>query len=202
MVVVVHGVAVVVEKIVAVHVVDEPVAVVVDSIAGNFPGIGPDIGRQIAVGIVDARVDDPHDDIRATGRDFPSLGGIDVGVGRSAGLARIVHPIESPHLRIVRGGLQLLGDVQLVAGHVGILGQVVSHDIDRGARAAQENLTGQTQTAQDLERDVRTGQQADRIAGRADPFERIGREVDDPVELVTFDVVRRKVLQRTVVAGR
>ena len=86
---VVHGVAIVVDEVVSVNIVDESVAIVVQSVAGDFAGIGPDVGGQIVVRVVDARVDHAHNDIAAAGRNAPGGAGVDVGVGGPAGLARV-----------------------------------------------------------------------------------------------------------------
>ena len=59
--VVVHRVAVVVDEVVAVDVVDVAVAVVVDAVAGDLARVGPDVGGQVGVGVVDAGVDHGHD---------------------------------------------------------------------------------------------------------------------------------------------
>src|SRR5437763_8439097 len=48
----------------AVDVVDDAVLVVVDAVARDLPRVGPDIVAQVLVVVVDARVDDGHDDRR------------------------------------------------------------------------------------------------------------------------------------------
>ena len=60
--VVVHRIAVVVDEIVAVNVVDEAVAVVVFAVAGDFVGVRPDVRRKVAMGVVDAGVEHRHHD--------------------------------------------------------------------------------------------------------------------------------------------
>ena len=105
--VVVHRVAVVVDEVVAVDVVDEAVAVVVDAVAGDLAGVGPDVGGQVGVGVIDAGVDDGDDDAAAAGGDVPGFRGVDVGVGRAAGLAGVVQAPEGTELRVVRNLVQL-----------------------------------------------------------------------------------------------
>ena len=116
--VVVHRVAVVVDEVVSVDVVDEPVAVVVDSVSGNLAGVGPDVGGQIDVIVVHARVDHSDHDVAASGGDVPGFCRVDVGVGRTAGLTRVVHPPERRDELVVGHRLQLLHDVQFVTCHV------------------------------------------------------------------------------------
>ena len=61
--VVVHRVAVVVDEIVAVDVVDKAVAVVVHAVARNLTRVLPGIGSKVAMGVVDAGVDDSDHDV-------------------------------------------------------------------------------------------------------------------------------------------
>src|SRR5262249_24139846 len=97
----VRAVAVVVERFVvvrdevpAVDVVDEAVAVVVDAVAGDLARVGPDVGGEVGVVVVDAGVDDRDDDAAARGDGVPRLGGVDVGVGDAAGLPGVVQAPE------------------------------------------------------------------------------------------------------------
>src|SRR5207245_8325634 len=55
---VIHWIVVIIGEVPAVNVVAVAVAVVVDAIAGDFKRIGPDVGGQIGVGVIDATVDD------------------------------------------------------------------------------------------------------------------------------------------------
>ena len=72
--VVVGGVAVAVDEVGPVDVVDDAVAVVVDAVAGHLARIGPQVGREVAMGEVDAGVDHGHGDVAA--RDLrPRAGG-------------------------------------------------------------------------------------------------------------------------------
>ena len=93
-VVVVHRVAVVVHKVIPVHVVHEAVVVVIDAVACNLTRIGPDVGGQIGMGVVDAGVDHAHDHRTAARRDIPCLGGVDVGIGRASRLPDVVEAVE------------------------------------------------------------------------------------------------------------
>ena len=58
----------------------------------------PDVGREVGMGVVDARVDHRHDVRAASGRDIPRSGGADVGASSAGGAA--VHGLpdvlESP----------------------------------------------------------------------------------------------------------
>ena len=68
--VVVGGVAVAVDEVGAVDVVDEAVAVVVDAVARHLARVGPQVGREVAMGEVDAGVDHGDGDVAA--RDLAS----------------------------------------------------------------------------------------------------------------------------------
>ena len=98
---VIHRIAVVVDEVVAMHIVHETVLVVVEAVAGNLPGIGPDIGRQIGMRVVDARVNHANDDGAAPGRDSPRLRSVDVGVNDASCLSRVVEAVELGIGRIV-----------------------------------------------------------------------------------------------------
>ena len=93
--VVVHGVAGVGYGIDAEHVVDKAVFVVVDSVVGNFAGVGPHVGGEIGMVVVDAGVDYTDDNGGGAGAEAPGFGGVDVCVYGSTGLPGIV---EAPQL--------------------------------------------------------------------------------------------------------
>ncbi len=128
--VVVHGIAVAVDEVVPVDVVDQPVAVVVDAVRRHFAGVGPGVGGQIGVGVVDARVDHGHDDAGAARGDVPRFGRVDVGVGRAPGLARVVEPPE--RVEVVVAGHRVVGQRRIEFG-VGDVGIAVEPGFD-GAR--------------------------------------------------------------------
>ena len=90
MAVVVHRIAVVVDEIVAVNVVDEAVAVVVVAVAGDFVGVRPDIRRQVAMGVIDAGVEHGHHDLGASGADVPGIGRVDRAHAPKLAILRIV----------------------------------------------------------------------------------------------------------------
>ncbi len=84
---VVGGIAVAGEGVDAVHVVDVAVEIVVDPVARDLAGVGPEVARQILVGQAHAGVDDGDDHPARVGAQVPGLRGVDVGVrhaGRSA----------------------------------------------------------------------------------------------------------------------
>ena len=61
-------------EILAVYVVDEAVAVVVDVVAGDLAGIVPHVGGEVGVVVVDAGVDHADDDRSVSSRLIPRLG--------------------------------------------------------------------------------------------------------------------------------
>src|SRR5262249_36880628 len=87
--VVVHRVAVPVDEVVAVVVVNEAIAVVVGVVAGDLPRVMPHVGGQVRVRVVHPGVEDGDDDAAAPGGDVPGLVGVDVGVGRAGGLPSV-----------------------------------------------------------------------------------------------------------------
>ncbi len=101
---VVHRVAVGIGKVVAVDVVDVAVGVVVSVVARDFTRVGPHVGCEVRVGVVDAAVDDRNDD-RGTARlAVPRFWRIDVGVDGTTGLTGVVHAPELVEQRVVRYG--------------------------------------------------------------------------------------------------
>ena len=86
---VVHRITVTVVKVVSVNIVDESIAVVVNSITCDLAGIDPHVGLQILVIVVNSRVDNPDNDV-GTGCDLPGFQAIDIGIFYSATLAEVV----------------------------------------------------------------------------------------------------------------
>ena len=80
--VVVHRVAVVGDEVIAVYVAGKAVAAGVR--------IGPDIGGQVGIGVIDARIDDGDDDVAAAGAYVPGGRQIDVGCGPLLRILRVV----------------------------------------------------------------------------------------------------------------
>ena len=94
---VIHRIVVVVVEVPAVHVVQEAVLVIVDAVAGDLARVGPDVGRQVGMRVVDAAVDDADDDRTIAGGDRPGGLGRDVGPGKTARLTAVV---QSPQERV------------------------------------------------------------------------------------------------------
>ena len=84
------------DEVPAVDVVDVAVAVVVDAVARDLAGVGPDAAGQVGVVQVDAGVEHGDDRRGAPRRDAPGLGGVDVHV------LGVVQPPEPAEHRIVR----------------------------------------------------------------------------------------------------
>ena len=125
-VVVIVRISVVVDEVPSMKVVDVAVPVVVDAVVGNFAGVGPDVGLEVGMVEVDARVDDGHHDRRIAQGECPSTGRIDpVGtreapqfveprVGRQVGDAD--HGIRSCPLHGRRPAEHLEGGVEVAQG--------------------------------------------------------------------------------------
>ena len=96
----IHRVAVAVGEVVAVDVVDVAVAIVVDSVAGDFTRVGPDVLHQVRMRVVDAGIDNADDNI-AAGLDVPGLGGVDIRIGSAARLARVAEAPELAEVGVV-----------------------------------------------------------------------------------------------------
>src|SRR5262249_25838466 len=75
---VVLRVAIIVDEVISMDVIDVAVAVVVDAVARDFERVRPDIRRQVRVGVVHTSVDHGDENVGRTGRDLPRLGSVDV----------------------------------------------------------------------------------------------------------------------------
>ncbi len=84
---IVHGVRVIVQEVVSVNVVDIPVAVVVDARQPvQFRRVGPDVGREVRVRVVNACIDDRDSEPGVTLPNVPTADRADVSP-RSPGVA-------------------------------------------------------------------------------------------------------------------
>ncbi len=169
--VVVHRVAVVVRKIIAVNVVDEAVAVVILAVAGGFAGIRPDVRCKIAMGVVDAGVEHRHDDARASSSDVPGIRRIDG-----------VHAPELTVLRIAGDRLDLIDRVALETGDVDVRAEPALHGAERRAGTARQHHARHPQSFDDLELDAAAGQETRRLSDGANAAQRGGVELDDPIK--------------------
>ena len=113
--------AVVVDEVVAVDVVDVAVAVIVDAVAGDLAGVGPDVRSQVGVQDLDPLVDDADHDVgRTRGAVRPRLAGVAAeGVGRRGGVAVHAPEVVARVHRVVRGGVGLNDVVRLCVAHAG-----------------------------------------------------------------------------------
>ena len=88
--VLVHRIGVVGMEVVAVHVVDESVVVVIEPVTGHLAGVDPDVVHKVQVQVVDSRIDNRNDHVRTAGRGLPGQRGIDIGIDLGVGLAGVV----------------------------------------------------------------------------------------------------------------
>ncbi len=88
--VIIHGIIIIIDKIPAVYIIDITVAVVIDIVAGNFSGIGPDIVNKVFMIIIDTCIDYSHQYVGA-GFSIPCFGCVNVGIGRTTALTAVVH---------------------------------------------------------------------------------------------------------------
>jgi hypothetical protein len=184
------GIAVVVEEVVAVDVVDEAVVVVINAVAGDLAGVDPDVGGEVGMGVIDAGVDDGHDDVAAAGGAVPGLGCVDVGVERAAALSGVVQAPQRAELRIVGD----LVDLEAVAGNGG-------HDAGAGAIGGERGLDGDAARQLDL---PQTGKQRERILedGAVDHVELarvagVGAEADENMRRIEGRRVQSEIRGRT-----
>ena len=92
-------VVVVVDGVPPVHVVDQPVAVVVDPVVRNLGSVPEDPSGELAVRELEPTVDDGDDDIGASGRLSPCPCHPEVLEGPLVGPERLVHRITLEELQ-------------------------------------------------------------------------------------------------------
>ena len=107
---------VVVDKVPAMDVVNEPVAVIINTVAGDFAGIGPDVPRQVGMVDVDARVDHRHNHFAAPRCQLPGFKSSDIDACRAVILPSVVEGPLVGEEWIVDGG-RTEGDVGLDPGN-------------------------------------------------------------------------------------
>ena len=88
--VVVNGVAVLIESIEAMNVIDDAIGVVVDPVTSGLRHIDPHVSSKILVAVADARIDHRHDRRRGIGPHIPGFGSVDIGIDGSSVLPRVV----------------------------------------------------------------------------------------------------------------
>ena len=107
-----------------------------------------------------------------------------------------VMPQSCEKRRIVGYRVILAQGVLLVCGYISVVREPLFHGIERTAYAADQFLSFQSQSADDLEIDAPAGQQARGLSELSDPAQVISVELDDPVVDVGLAVDRRAVWRR------
>ena len=117
----VHRIGIAVDGIDAVAIVDETIAVVVDTVGVAVRLVAEHVGGEILVVVVDPGIDDGHDDVAATRGDVPGFGGVNVGVVEERD--RRVEPPELAidEARVVGRGLERQAMIRLDVQHVRVV---------------------------------------------------------------------------------
>ena len=97
----INYVAVAIDKVIAVNVVYVPVMVIITTVACDFIRVGPDIGSDVRMPVIDTCIDYRYYDIVRAGGYVPCRDGVDVGVYDAARLACIFHRPEPCKVCIV-----------------------------------------------------------------------------------------------------
>ena len=101
----------------AVYVVGEPVAVVVDVVAGDLTGVDPDVRRKVGMGEVGSGVDVGDDHRWAPGRQVPGRRRVDVGPGLALGAEQALAGVSQRPLVTEQG---IVGDHPVIDVLVGL----------------------------------------------------------------------------------
>ena len=100
--IVINGIIVIINKVPAAHIVNIAVAVIINPVPGGFARVDPTIRCQVRVGVINARVNDPHDYAWTPGKPrCPGFHRVDIRSGRASCLATIVQPPQLAKVRII-----------------------------------------------------------------------------------------------------
>ena len=91
MTMIIHRVAIVIDKVITIDIVYITIAIIIYAIARNFAGISPHIVFQVFVGIIDAGINNTNNHIAITRSNIPGFGAINIRIWRTARLGDIVH---------------------------------------------------------------------------------------------------------------
>ena len=97
MAIVVHGVPVLIGGVIAIIIVHISVFVIINTVSGHFPRIGPHIGFKVRMVVIHPGVHHGDNRLPCSFAKVPSQLGANVGTGGSPGLPAVVHP---PKLRV------------------------------------------------------------------------------------------------------
>ena len=138
--VLIQGVGIVRHEVPAMHIIDEAVAIVVQSIARNLSGVVPDVVGEVRMGVVDARVHQRQQDVVAPGADVPALLRADVRAGSPLGLPSVVQAPLPVEFRVVREHRHLDQVVGLDVENVGMASVALQGFLDAHPAAEPEVL--------------------------------------------------------------
>ena len=91
--IIVEGIAIIIDKIVTEIVIDIAIAIIVNAVIANFPWVSPHIVIEFGMGIVHSCINDPNYSIAATSLQIPAFWRINIRIGCTSRLSRIIKPI-------------------------------------------------------------------------------------------------------------
>jgi len=89
MAMVIGRILIIIDEVPAVDVIDAPVSIVVNPVAGNLVGIYPEVARKVRVGQVNSGVRDGYYDPGTPRGGIPGRYRRDIRTGKSPGVARV-----------------------------------------------------------------------------------------------------------------
>ena len=184
---VIHWVAVVVDEVVPVDIIDKPVAVVVDTVPGDLARIRPDVRHQVGVRVVNASIDYANDNVDTACGDIPCFGRVNVRIGRPARLTGVVHSPQLGKVGVIRDCLNRKDGIRLEISNVRIGSEPVDYLVDIRAMHRNENLPGHAESTDNLETHFAAGEEANGVGNRGDAANRLVIELDDPPVRKSFD---------------
>ena len=163
MAVIVHRIAVVADEVVPVDVVDESVAIVVDSVAGHLSRIRPDVCGQVGMAVIHTRIDHGHYDAGGAGGEVPRLRGIDICIDGATRLARVLEAPQIEKPRIVREHRGVQERIRLIVRNTRVAAQpsIDGGEVQAGFRFKQHHPL-EAQSTDDLRLERNSGQQVHR----------------------------------------
>ena len=151
MTMVIHRIGIVIAKVPAMDVIDKPVEIVINTVAGNFAGVGPDVSGQIRVRIVHAGVNHGDDNVPTPRFNIPCFGGINIGVCNTAGLPSVMQAMLLVKLRVIGYCRRKLYGVRFVALKEWVGLEKPDCITGRGTPRTDKHLARQAQSVQNLQ---------------------------------------------------
>ena len=100
--VIIHRIRIVIGKVISVNVVHVAIFVIIETVTGNFAAVDPHVIAQIGMVVIHTGIKDRNDGSTCSGERIPRFWRVDIRVGHTACLARVVHAVKHWECLIIR----------------------------------------------------------------------------------------------------